>query len=102
MKFSGIIFSAEGMSPDPRKVEALQAVPPFTSTAEIRFLMEMTSFSYIFIPDYAVITTPLWKLTSKDVPFVWMKECQDAFQHLKDVLAQQTIMAYCEPNKDTY
>ena len=90
-----------GISPDPGKVEALQAVPPPTSTAEVRSFLGMTGFSSTFIPDYAVITTPLWKLTCKDVPFVWMKECQDAFQHLKDVLTQQTIMAYFDPNKDT-
>ena len=92
MKFFGIIFSAEGISPDPGKVEALQAVPSPTSNAELRSFLGMTGFSSIFIPDYAVITTPLRKLACKDVPFVWTKECQDAFQHLKDVLTQQTIM----------
>ena len=100
VKFFGIIFSAEGISPDPGKVEALQAVPPLTNNAEVRSFLGMTSFSSTFIPDYAVII-PLRKLTCKDVPFAWMKECQDAFQHLKDVLTQQTIMAYFDPNKDT-
>ena len=101
VKFFGIIFSAEGISPDPGKVEALQAVPPPTSNAEVRSFLGMTGFSSTFIPDYAVITTHLPKLTCKDVPFVWTKECQDAFQHLKDVLTHQTIMAYFDPNKDT-
>ena len=101
VKFFGMIFSAEGISLDPGKVETLQAVPPPTSTGEVRSFLEMTGFSSTFMPDYAVITTPLRKLTWKYVPFVWMKECQDAFQHLKDVLTQQTIMAYFDPNKDT-
>ena len=101
VKFFGIIFSAEGISPDSRKVEALQTVPSPTSNAEVRSFLGMTGFSSTFIPDYAVITTSLRKLTCKDVPFVWTKECQDAFQHLKDVLTQQTIMAYFDPNKDT-
>ena len=70
-----------------------EAVPPPTSTSEVRSFLEMTGFSSTSIPDYAVTTTPLRKLTCKDVPFVWMKERQDAFQHLKDVLTQQTIMA---------
>ena len=61
----------------------------------------MIGFSSTFIPDYAVITTPLWKLTCSDVSFVWMKQCHDAFKHLKDVLTQQTIMTYFDPNKDT-
>ena len=87
----GIIFFAEGISPDPGKVEALQAVPPPTSNAEVRSFLGMTGFSSTFTPDYAVITTPLRKLTCKDVPFVWTRECQDAFQHLKDVLTQHTI-----------
>ena len=75
VKFFGIIFSTEGISPDPGKVEALQAIPPPTSTAEVRSFMGMTGVSSTFIPDYAVIATPLRKLTCKDVPFVWTKEC---------------------------
>ena len=71
-------------------MEALQAIPPLTSTAEVRSFLGMTGFSSTFIPDYAVITTPLRKLT-----------CKNAFQHLKDLLTHQTIMAYLDPKKDT-
>ena len=52
VKFFGIIFSAEGISPDPGKVEALQAVPPPTSNAEVRFFLGMTGYSSTFITDY--------------------------------------------------
>ncbi len=39
-----------------------------------------------------MITTPLTKLTEKDVKFVWSEPCECAFQKLKDCLTAASIL----------
>ena len=63
VKFFGVIFTAEGMSPDPEKICALEAMTPPANATEVRSFLGMTNFSAPFIPDYANITTPLRQLT---------------------------------------
>ena len=59
MLFYGHVFSEKGMSPNPRKVEALQSVAPPTSVSEVRSLLSSAAFCSRFIKDFADITRPL-------------------------------------------
>ena len=101
VKFFGVVFSKEGMSPDPAKLEALEALTAPTTVTEVRSLLGMTNFCSTFIPDYANITAPLRLLTCKGHEFNWSEECQTAFDTLIEHLKKQTIMAYFDPTKDT-
>ena len=53
MLFFGHVFSEKGMSPDPRKVEALQNVTPPTNASEVRSLLSFAAFCSRFIKDFA-------------------------------------------------
>ena len=59
MLFFGHVFSEKGMSPDPKKVEALQNVTPPTNASEVRSLLSSAAFSSQFIKDFALITADL-------------------------------------------
>ena len=67
MLFFGDVFSGKGMSPDPRKVEALRRVAPPTNVSEVRSLLSFAAFCSRFIKDFAVITRPLRQLTCERV-----------------------------------
>ncbi|CAC5391269.1 unnamed protein product [Mytilus coruscus] len=41
-----------------------------------------------------VIAAPLYALTKKNCDFVWSKECDSAFEHLKSALTSPPILAY--------
>ena len=86
VKFFGILFGPEGISPDPEKVTALNAMTQPTNVTELRSFLGMTNYSAPFIPDYANVTAPLRHLTCKGATFVWTKECQQAFQILQKEL----------------
>ena len=101
MKFFGILFGPEGITPDPEKVTALNAMIPPTNVTELRSFLGMTNYSAPFIPDYANVTGPLRHLICKGATFIWTKERQQAFQILQKELKQQTTMAYFDPAKDT-
>ena len=74
IEFFGLIFSEDGVSPDPQKVEALKNATPPQTASEISSLLGMAQYSSRFIPNLATITQPLRELTRKGVKFQWTQE----------------------------
>ena len=54
--FFGLVFSAEGVKPDPAIVEALKHAEPPTSKSELKSFLGMVNFSADFIKHYAHLT----------------------------------------------
>ncbi len=54
----------------------------------------MASYYRRFISGFSDIATPLNRLTQKDVPFVWDKKCETAFQTLKEQLVSSPVLAF--------
>ena len=71
LKFFGNIFSARGMSPDPRKVAVVKHASPPSNVSELYSLLGMASYCPRFIPDFAAITHPLCELTKKNIKWAW-------------------------------
>ena len=44
IEFFGMVFSAQGMSPDPAKVKAIKQADPPTSVSDVRSLLGMTNY----------------------------------------------------------
>ena len=66
LEFFGYVFSKEGMSSDPKKVEEVVNLSTPSTASEVRSLLGMTNYCSRFIPDYATKTELLRKLTHKD------------------------------------
>ena len=101
MLFFGHVFSGSGISPDPKKIEALQTVSPPKNVTEVRSLLSSASFSSRFIKDFATITRPLRKLTCKDQVWTWEAEQQNSFDQLKTALSKEVTLGYFDPGKKT-
>ena len=65
--FYGHVFAADGVTPDPQKVEAIVNAAPPSSAKDIMSLLGMAQYVSRFIPNYASVSAPLRKLTHKDV-----------------------------------
>ena len=100
MLFFGHVFSISGISPDPKKIEALQTVSPPKNVTEVRSLLSSASFSSRFIKDFATITRPLRKLTCKDQVWTWEAEQQNSFDQLKTALSKEVTLGYFDPGKN--
>ena len=101
MLFFGHVFSEQGMSPDPKKVEALQNVVPPTNVSEVRSLLSSAAFCSRFIKNFALITRPLRQLTCNGVKWQWNEEEQSSFERLKAALSTKTTLGYFDPKKPT-
>lgn len=95
------MFSAEGISPDPKKGVDLQVITASTNVTEVRSLLSSTAFCARLIKDLAVITKPLRRLTCKDEPWKWGDKEQTALENLKTALSHETTHSYFNPEKPT-
>ena len=90
--YLGFIVSAEGISPDPAKVEAVVSWPVPQSVSEVRGFLGLTGWCRIFVEKYALIAGPLTELTRKEEPFLWTDKRQSAFDRLKEILASEPVL----------
>ena len=98
--FHGHKITSEGVKVDETKVEAIHNMPAPTDVEGIRRISGMALYMSRFIPDLAGTLEPIRALTRKGVPFVWSKECENAFNTLKKNLSESACLAYYDPSKE--
>ena len=101
VKFFGLIFSDQGISPDPEKVEALQQLDAPKNQAELRSFLGMANYSAQFIHNYATLAAPLRELTRKNARWVWTTQHETAFHAIKEKLRTTALLNYYDPNLKT-
>ena len=101
LTFFGFVFSANGISPDPLKVEAIKNAPAPTTQSSLRSFLGMATYCSKFIANFSDITQPLRELTRKDAKFHWAKDHERAFNAVKATLTSDTVMSYFDPLKET-
>ena len=65
---------------DPAKVVAVQDWKAPRNATEVRSFLGLAGFYRKFIRDFAKISTPLTRLTKKNLAFAWDLDCEFAFQ----------------------
>ena len=92
--YLGHVISAQGISPDPAKVTAVEKFPIPTNVRYVREFLGLASYYRRFVPNFAREAGPLHMLTRADVPFVWTAACEGAFVCLKELLTSPPVLAY--------
>ncbi|KAA8632751.1 hypothetical protein SMACR_01061 [Sordaria macrospora] len=88
-----------GLSMDPAKVKDIAEWPAPTSVTGVRGFLGFINFYRRFIKGFGGIAKPLNDLTKKDVPFVWSKGCDEAFNTLKELMLKHPILKLPDPDK---
>ena len=50
-----------------------------------------------FVPHFAAITEPLWRLTRQKADFIWTREQESTFSKIKAFISKATILSYFHP-----
>jgi len=95
----GYIVSVDGISSDRTKTDAIANLPPPEDVAGVRTFLGMSGYYRQCVESYAQHAEPLVRLVRKSERFVWGSEQQVAFQHLKDALVSNKVMAHPQVNK---
>ena len=99
--FFGYTWSSQGLSPDPKKVEAVAKLDPPTDPGQVRSILGMTNYCSRFIPKYSDITAPLRELTRDGTTWHWDTEQNEAFDKLKQILMAKPTLSYFDPQRQT-
>ncbi len=89
--FLGHLISAQGLKPNPKKVDAVERCPTPATVKEVESFLGLTGYFRKFVKDYALIAKPLYGLKAE---FTWNADCQQAFETLKLALCNPPLLAH--------
>ena len=108
--FLGHILSAQGVSPNSKKVSKIKDWPMPKTPKEVHSFVGLASYYRRFIPSFAKWAGPLHMLIvpasfkqkirkgemkKSELPeFCWTQECQEGFNQLKKALIEAPVLAY--------
>ncbi|KAK8569208.1 hypothetical protein V6N12_007740 [Hibiscus sabdariffa] len=85
-------ISNKGIEVDKAKAEVIEMLPPPATVKGIRSFLGHVGFYRRFIMDFSKFSKPLCNLLQQYQPFVFDKECQNAFEELKKRLISKPII----------
>ncbi|GJT51038.1 reverse transcriptase domain-containing protein [Tanacetum coccineum] len=85
-------ISKSGIEVDRAKVDVITKLPHPTILKGVRSFLGHAGFYRRFIQDFSKIVRPMTHLLEKETPFVFSKECIDAFQIIKKKLTEAPIL----------
>ena len=98
--YLGHIVSNKGIATDPKKIRAIQLWSRPTTVTEVHKFTGLTNYYRKFIHGYAKVTRSLHDLVSgknakkKCSSVEWTTDCEVAFQKLKELCSNTTVLAY--------
>ncbi|CAN6718908.1 unnamed protein product [Malus baccata var. baccata] len=88
----GHIISEKGIEVDKFKIDLVRYLPSPTSVRDVCFFLGHAGFYRRFIKDFSKIAQPICRLLRKEVSFEFNEACEQAFNHLKDLLTSAPII----------
>ena len=98
INFFGCLYNANGVHPDPGKVDAVHALPAPTNVTELQEFLGLVTYLSPFIPGLSTLTAPLWELLKKDTDFSWNRTYGVAFEWVKEAVISDTTLRYFDPS----
>nr|GEX54078.1 reverse transcriptase domain-containing protein [Tanacetum cinerariifolium] len=94
----GYKISKNGLEVDRSKVDVIAKLPYPTTVKGVRSFLGHAGFYRRFIQDFSKIARPMTYLFEKETPFVFSKDCIDAFETLKKKLTEAPILVFPDWN----
>ena len=92
VRFLGHVVLTSGVSVDSEKVKAVMSWERPKSVFEIHSFLGLAGYYRRFIKDFSLLSTPMMRLTRKEVKFEWNDLYERAFQELKRRVTSAPIL----------
>ncbi|CAB4424285.1 unnamed protein product [Rhizophagus irregularis] len=94
LPFLGHVVSRKGIHTDPEKLRTINEFPILKDLTQLRGFIALASYYRKFVKNFSSIVEPLNRLLKKNIPYIWDKDQQAAFEKLKTCLTTPLILAY--------
>ena len=95
----GYWITREGIMPTPQKVKAIQKIAVPTKKKQLRSFIGMVNYYRDMWIRRSDILAPLTKLTSKEAKRQWTNEHQSAFDTIKKIVTEETLLVHPDFNE---
>jgi len=92
ISFLGHVISKEGITIDPKKIEAMVDWERPTKVHKIRSILGLACYYQCFVEGFSKLFGTLTALTKKNARYEWTDECERSFQELKQRLVTALIL----------
>ncbi|XP_057679220.1 uncharacterized protein K02A2.6 isoform X2 [Corythoichthys intestinalis] len=99
VRYMGHVVTSKGVKPDESKVLAIRDMPLPEDKKGLQRLLGMTRYLCQYIPNEAMITSPLRDLLRKDAAWHWSHEHTAALDKLKKALMQAPVLQFYDQSK---
>ena len=99
VKYLGHIISAEGLQPDPMKVDAMQNMPTSKCKEDVRRILGMVTYLAKFCPNLSQESTVLRDLTRKDADWFWDSNHDKCLLKIKHLVTSAAGLGLYDPSK---
>ena len=94
-----ILISAQGVSTDSSKIQAIANWLTPQNIKELRSFLGLVGYYRRFVKDFGIISRSLFDLLNKGIVFVWTTQTEEAFQTLKKAVISAPVLALPNFNK---
>ena len=98
-QYMGHTVSAQGLKPDPHKVQAITNMPPPHDVPSLQCLLGMTKYLSQYIPNDSTITAPLRTLLKKGSGWKWTASHDQALLEIMNALVHAPVLGFYDPSK---
>ena len=91
-KLLGFIVSQKGIEIDPEKVKAILEMPEPRTEKQVRGFLGRLNYIARFISQLTPTCEPIFKLLRKNQAVLWNSDCQEAFEKIKQSLANPPVL----------
>ncbi|KAI8519529.1 hypothetical protein Bbelb_027860 [Branchiostoma belcheri] len=98
-KFFGMVYSKDGVKPDPAKVEAINKMKEPKDEKKLRSFLGLIQYMTAFIPNLADHTANMRELLKEDIEYKWSESHSKDFNRVKSLITKETTLQYYNRSK---
>jgi hypothetical protein len=96
LQYLGHIVTADGVAPDPKKIQAIVEFPTPKTPTSVKSFLGLVGYYRKFVPDFSKRAKPLNDLLKKNQTWRWETEHEESFRNLKEQLTKPPILRFTD------
>ena len=99
VNYLGHLITAKEITALDDRVKAIRDFPRPITVKQLEAFIGKLNYYGKFLPNLSMHCSPLNELRHQGAKWQWAKECDNAFETLKEMLAQKTLLVHCDRSK---